>query len=177
MLKKIAIAAAVIAVPIAGVLAYAATQPDTFRVQRTASVNAPPDKILPLISDFRNWGAWSPYETKDPGMKRMLSGAPSGKGSVYAWEGDHNVGAGRMEIADAAPNRVKINLDFEKPFKASNIAEFLIEPNGGATVVTWAMHGPMPYVSKVMCLFLNMDSMVGADFEAGLAKLKTAAEK
>src|SRR5688572_12553619 len=102
MLKKIIVVAAVIAIPIAGVLAYAATQPDTFRVQRTASVNAPPEKILPFISDFRNWGAWSPYETKDPAMRRTLSGAPSGKGAVYAWEGGHNVGAGRMEIAEAA---------------------------------------------------------------------------
>lgn len=177
MLRIIAIVAAVIAVPVAGVLAFAATQPDTFRVQRTTSVNAPPEKVFALINDFRNWGAWSPYETKDPGMKRMLSGAAAGKGAVYAWEGDKNVGTGRMEIADASPSRIRINLDFEKPFKANNIAEFIMEPNGGATNVTWALHGSSPYLAKVVCLFFDMDSMVGNDFESGLAKLKAAAEK
>ena len=177
MLKTIAVIAAVIALPIAGLLVYAATRPDTFRVQRTASVNAPPDKIFALINDFRHWGAWSPYETKDPGMKRTLSGAAAGKGAVYAWEGDKNVGTGRMEIADASPSRIRINLDFEKPFKANNIAEFIMEPNGGATNVTWALHGSTPYFAKIVHIFFDMDSMVGNDFEAGLAKLKAAAEK
>jgi Polyketide cyclase / dehydrase and lipid transport len=177
MLRTIAIVAAVIAVPIAGLLVYAATIPDTFRIQRTTSVNAPPEKIFALINDFRNWGAWSPYETKDPAMKRTLSGAPAGKGAVYAWDGDKNVGTGRMEIADASPSRIRINLDFEKPFKANNIAEFMMEPNGVATNVTWAMYGSSPYLAKVMCIFIDMDSMVGKDFEAGLSSLKAAAEK
>ncbi len=177
MIKAIAAIAAVIAVPIAGVLAYAATMPDSFRIQRTTSINAPPEKISPLIDDFHKWPAWSPYETKDPGMKRTLSGAESGKGAVYAWEGNSDVGMGRMEIADASSSKVTIKLDFEKPFKASNIAEFTMQPNGRGTDVTWAMHGPTPYISKVICVFLDMDDMVGKDFEAGLANLKAAAEK
>ena len=177
MIKAIAAIAAVIAVPIAGVLASTATMPDSLRVERTASIEAPPEKISALISDFRHWGSWSPYETKDPDMKRTLSGAASGKGAVYAWDGDGNVGAGRMEIADASPSKVTIKLDFEKPFKANNIAEFTMQPNGNATAVTWAMHGPFPYISKVICVFLDMADMVGRDFEAGLANLKAAAEK
>jgi hypothetical protein len=177
MIKAIAAIAAVIAVPVAGVLAYAATMPDSFRIQRTTRIDAPPERIAPLIDDFRKWPAWSPYETKDPGMKRTLSGAASGKGAVYAWEGNSDVGMGRMEIADASPSKVTIKLDFEKPFKASNIAEFTMQPNGRGTDVTWAMHGPTPYISKVICVFLDMDDMVGRDFEAGLANLKAAAEK
>jgi hypothetical protein len=169
MFKTIAIIAAVIAVPVAGILAYAATQPDSFRVQRTATIKAAPEKISPLITDFRNWGAWSPYETKDPGMKRTLSGAAAGKGAVYAWEGNGNVGMGRMEIADASPY-------FEKPFKANNIAEFTMQRHGDATNVTWAMYGSVPYFAKIVHIFFNVDSMVGKDFEDGLAKMKAVAE-
>jgi hypothetical protein len=176
MFKTIAIIAAVIAVPVAGLLAYAATQPDSFRVQRTATIKAAPEKISPLITDFRNWGAWSPYETKDPGMKRILSGAESGKGAVYAWEGNGNVGMGRMEIADASPSKVTIKLDFEKPFKANNIAEFTMQRHGDATNVTWAMYGSVPYLAKIVHIFFNVDSMVGKDFEDGLAKMKAVAE-
>jgi K+-transporting ATPase KdpF subunit len=178
MLKVIAIVAVIIVVLLAAVLVYAATRPDTFRVQRTTAVKAPPAKIYALINDLRGWGAWSPYEKKDPAMKRTYGGTPSGKGAVYEWEGDHNVGKGRMEITDTSPpSRVTINLDFVKPFETRNIVEFTLEPQGDSTNVTWAMHGPSPYIAKVMHVFFDMDSMVGNDFETGLANLKAIAEK
>ncbi len=179
MLKTIAVIAVVLpVVGIAAVLAYAATKPDTFRVQRATSIKAPPEKIFPLINDFDHWGSWSPYEKKDPAMKRTRSGAANGKGAVYEWEGDKNVGTGRMEIADTSPpSKIVIKLDFIKPFEGHNIAEFTMVPQGGSTNVTWAMHGPMPYFAKIIHVIFNMDSMVGKDFETGLANLKTLTEK
>jgi uncharacterized protein YndB with AHSA1/START domain len=178
MLKALAAAVTVLLAAVAVVLVLAAMKPDTFRVERTASIKAPPEKIFPLIVDFDNWGAWSPYEKKDPGMKRVRSGAIRGKGAVYAWEGDRNVGKGRMEIADATPpSRITLKLDFEKPFAAHNIVDFTLEPKGQSTNVTWAMHGPVPFIAKIVHVVLNMDRMVGDDFEAGLANLKMIAER
>jgi len=175
MLKKIAI---VVVVAIAAFLAFAATKPDTFQVQRSTVIKAPPDKIFALIQDFHHWGVWSPYEKRDPDMKRTYGGPESGKGSMYAWEGNSKVGAGRMEILDAtAPSKVTIKLDFIKPFEGHNTAEFTMIPQGDATNVTWAMYGPNPYIAKVMQSVFNMDEMIGKDFADGLANLKTAAEK
>jgi carbon monoxide dehydrogenase subunit G len=175
MIKAIGI---IVVLLIAAVLAFAATKPDSFRVQRAASIKAPPEKIFPFIDDLRNFGAWSPYEKKDPAMKRSFSGPASGKGAVYEWDGDKNVGQGRMEIADTAPpSKVTIKLDFVRPFEAHNLVEFTLAPKGDATDVTWAMQGPTPYVAKLMHVFFDMDSMVGKDFEAGLANLKSLAEK
>jgi uncharacterized protein YndB with AHSA1/START domain len=182
MLKTLAYIAAALVVVVAGILIYAATRPDTFSVQRSASMKAPPEKIFALINDLRSWGAWSPYEKKDPAMKRTFSGPSSGKGAVYEWDGDKNVGKGRMEITEATPpTKVLIKLDFIKPFEGHNTAEFTMEPKGDNTVVTWAMYGPCPYVAKVMGvvmgLFMNMDEMIGNDFAAGLASLKATVEK
>jgi len=175
MLKIILIALVVL---VALVLAYAATKPDTFRVQRSALVTAPLQAVSPLISDFHAWTAWSPWEKLDPALKRTYSGAASGKGAVYAWEGNAKVGKGRMEITDpTTPSLITIKLDFLKPFEAHNIAEFSLEPQGDATKVTWAMTGPSPYPAKIMQVFMSMDSMVGKDFEKGLANLGTAAEE
>jgi len=172
------IAAGLVVLLIAAVLAFAATRPDSFSVRRAASIKASPEKIFPLINDFRSWGAWSPYEKKDPGMKRSFSGPAAGKGAVYAWEGNQDVGEGRMEIAEAAaPSRVTLKLDFMKPFEAHNTVDFTLEPRGDATDVTWAMQGPAPFVSKLIGLFIDMDAMIGRDFEAGLASLKAIAEK
>jgi carbon monoxide dehydrogenase subunit G len=172
-----AIAIVVVALPVA-LLIYAASNPDTFRVQRTTSIKAPPEKIFALINDFDRWGAWSPYEKKDLAMKRTLSGAANGKGAVYEWEGNKDIGKGRMEITDASPpSKVTIKLDFVKPFEAHNIVDFTLEAKGDSTNVTWAIHGPSPYVSKVMSLFVSMDRMIGNDFEAGLTDLKAATEK
>jgi hypothetical protein len=175
MFKAIAIA---IVCVVAAVLAFAATRPDSFHVQRAASIKAAPDKIFPHINDLRSFGAWSPYEKRDPDMKRTYSGAASGKGAVYAWESNGEVGKGRMEITESsAPGKIAIKLDFEKPFEAHNMVDFTMAPKGGSTEVTWAMHGPSPYLAKVMHLFFDMDKMVGEDFEAGLANLKAIAEK
>jgi hypothetical protein len=172
------IGAAVVVVLIAAVLLFAATRPDSFRVTRTTSIKAPPERIFPLINEFNRWSAWSPYEKKDPAMKRTFSGPAAGKGAVYAWEGNKDVGKGRLEIADASvPSRVVLNLDFSEPFEAHNVVDFTLEPKGDATQVTWAMRGPMPFLSKVITLFVDMDRMVGGDFETGLANLKAIAEQ
>ena len=178
MFEIIAIVAVVLAVAIAIVLILAATKPDTLSVRRAVTVKAPPEKIFPLINDFHQWGAWSPYENKDPGMKRNYSGAASGKGAVYAWEGNKNVGSGRMEILDVSvPSKIVIKLDFFTPFEDHNTAEFTMMPQGDDTALTWLMHGPVPFMSKVMQVFINMDNMIGKDFEIGLANLKRLTER
>jgi carbon monoxide dehydrogenase subunit G len=174
MLKTILI---VVVVLIAAVLVYAATMPDSFSVQRTASIKAPPEKIFPLINDLHRWGSWSPWEKMDPEMKRTYSGSAAGKGAAYAWQGNSKVGEGRMEIADTSPpSKVTIKLDFLKPFEAHNTAEFTLEPKGDSTNVTWTMYGPSAYIHKVIGVFVSMDKMIGKDFETGLANLKSAAE-
>jgi len=174
MLKIIGI---VIVLAIIVLLVAAAMQPDTFRVERSIAIKAPPAKIQPLIADFHAWTAWSPWEKKDPAMKRTLGGPESGKGATYAWEGNKEVGAGKMEILEAEPQKVAVKLMFLKPFESSSTAEFTLEPQGDTTTVKWAMFGPANYLQKVMCLVFNMDKMVGPDFEAGLAALKSTAEK
>ena len=151
MLKKIVLGIGILVV---AVLAYAATRPDSMRIQRTATINAPPEKIFPLISDFHNWTSWSPYEHIDPAMKKSYSGAPNGDGAVYEWAGNSDVGQGRMEITDtAAPTRVDIKLDFISPFEAHNVTVFSLTPRGSATDVAWTMEGPGHYVMKLMTVF------------------------
>jgi uncharacterized protein YndB with AHSA1/START domain len=178
MLKIVAAIAVVLLIAVAAVLIYAATKPNDFRVQRTASIKAPPEKLFALINDLHDWSAWSPYEKRDPAMKRTFSGAERGAGAVYEWDGNNNVGKGRMEITDTSPpNKVVIKLDFIKPFEGHNVAEFTMAPQGDATNVTWAMYGPSAYITKLIATFMNMDRMIGNDFEAGLANLKTVAEK
>ena len=175
MLKKIAITLVVL---IAAFLAFVATRPDTFRVERSASIKAPPEKVFALINDFRRWEAWSPWEKKDPAMKRTWGAVTNGKGARYAWEGNKDVGQGSMEIVDSVtPGKIALKLDFIKPFEAHNTVAFTLEAKGGATNVTWAMEGPVPNFAKIIHVFLDMDSMVGKDFEAGLANLAAAAEK
>ena len=177
MLKILAIIAVVVVIVIGGILIHAATKPDSFRVQRTVSIKAPPGKIYPMINDLKAWAAWSPYEKKDPAMKRTFGAVTAGKGATYSWEGDKNVGQGNMEILESTPQKVVIKLDFLKPFEAHNVAEFTLVPKGDTTDVTWAIYGPSPYMSKVMTTFMNMDKMIGSDFDKGLADLKAAAEK
>ena len=178
MFEIIAIVAVVLALAIAVVLILASRKPDIFRVQRVTTVKAPPEKIFSLINDFHQWGTWSPYETKDPAMKRSYSGADSGQGAVYGWEGNKNVGSGRMEILDAqAPSKIVIKLDFFAPFEGHNTAEFTMLPQGDATNLTWTMVGPAPFMSRLMQVFINLDHMIGKDFEIGLANLKRLTEK
>ncbi|MGZ8850248.1 MAG: SRPBCC family protein [Thermoanaerobaculia bacterium] len=175
MFKKIV---TVVVVLVAALLIFAATKPDTLRVERTASIKAPPEKIFPLVNDFHNWSSWSPWEKRDPAMKRTYSGAAVGKGAVYEWDGNNQVGKGRMEITDTtAPSRITIKLDFMEPLEGHDIAEYTLEPQGDSTKVTWVMHGPNRFIGKVISVFISMDKMIGKDFETGLANLKTIAEK
>ena len=152
------------------ILTWASARPDTFRVQRTTTINAAPERIVRLIENFYIWRAWSPYEKLDHELKRNYSGASKGTGAVYAWEGA-KAGAGRMEILDSSQSEVKIKLDFVKPFEGHNVAEFRLEPHGDTTNLTWAMHGRQPL------LVFNMDRLLGSDFEAGLRNLKAIAER
>jgi carbon monoxide dehydrogenase subunit G len=175
MLKKILPAVAVL---IVGLLGYAATRPGTMRVERQTTIQAPPDRIFTLINDFHNWTAWSPWEKMDPDMKRTYPGMQSGKGAAYEWTGNSDVGSGRMEITDVAPpSRITIDVEFNEPFAAHNVSEFTLVPQGNATTVTWAMSGQNAYMAKLMGIFVDMDDMIGRDFETGLANLKTVAEK
>ena len=175
MFRNIVIA---IVVVIAGILVFAATRPDSFSVQRTTTIHAPADKVFAMINDFRRWGEWSPWEKLDPEMKRTFTGPNAGPGTIYEWIGNSKVGAGRMEILKAVPaSKVDIKLDFIKPFEGHNVAEFTLTPQGENTQVDWVMHGPAPFVTKLMGVFVSMDSMIGKDFEAGLANMKGAAEK
>ena len=174
MLKTIGI---VLLVAVVGVLVIAAMRPAEFTVSRSTSIGAPAEVVYPLIADFRNWGEWSPFEKMDPAMKRTLSGAESGRGAVYAWEGNDQAGAGRMEIKDATPSNIQIQLDFTKPFPANDVVDFALTPSDGATTVTWTMRGRNGYLGKLINLFFSMDSMVGGQFDSGLAALKAAAEQ
>lgn len=178
MRKILTIVGAVVLATIAVILVYASTRPDSFRVERSTAMNAPPEKIFPYVEGLKRWTAWSPYEGRDPGMKRAYSGAESGKGAVYEWDGNDNVGKGRMEIVDSTPpHRVVIKLDFLKPFEGHNMAELTVEPKGGQTIVTWAMYGPSTFMTKLIGTFMDMDDMIGRDFAAGLAKLKAVVEQ
>ncbi|HEX7643997.1 MAG TPA: SRPBCC family protein [Burkholderiaceae bacterium] len=168
----------IIAALIAVVLILAAMRPDTFRIERKITIKAAPEKVYALIDDFHNWPAWSPWEKLDPVMSRSFSGAASGKGAGYAWQGNKKVGKGAMEILEAQqPDKIVIKLDFFEPFEAHNTAQFDLSSAGGETTVTWAMYGPSPYMMKLMHMFMNMDKMVGKDFEEGLNNLKANAEK
>lgn len=160
-------------------LTFAATRPDSFRVERSTTIKAPPEKVFAYFNDFQKFGAWSPWEKLDPAMQRTFSGAATGVGAVYAWTGNDDVGAGRMEIKSVVPNaKVTIQLDFLKPFESSNTTDYILQPAAdGTTTVRWVMYGPMPYVSKLMGVFVSMDSLIGKDFEQGLANLKAVAEK
>ena len=174
MIRNIAI---IVAVLIAILLAYAATRADSFRLERSVTIQAPPEKAFALINDFHQWGAWSPWEQMDADLQRSYSGPASGVGAVYNWEGK-KTGVGRMEIMESLPaSLVKIKLDFFKPFEAHNTAEFTLQAQGDSTSVTWAMYGPSPFMSKLMGIFFSIDKMVGKDFEAGVEKMKAAAEK
>jgi uncharacterized protein YndB with AHSA1/START domain len=175
MIKIIGI---IIVVAIAAILIFAAMQPNSFRVQRSTTIKAPPEKIFAAINDFHRWEAWSPWEKIDPAVKRSYSGTDNGKGAMYAWEGNKDIGQGRMEIIESTPSsKLLVKIEFIKPFAAINTVEFNLAQNGENTTVTQAMYGPSPFISKLMGLFFSMDKMVGDKYDEGLATLKTIAEK
>ena len=174
MLKFFAVAAVV---AIVGVLLLAALRPDNFRVQRSAHIQAPPEKIFPLINDLRRFNTWNPFDKKDPNLKGSYSGAPSGKGAAYAFEGNKDVGRGSLEIIDSVPaSEVRMTLHMLAPMEARNVVEFSLKSEGQATRVTWSMQGPMPFVAKIFGMFCDMDGMIGKEFENGLANLKAIVE-
>ena len=160
------------------VLAFAATRPDDFRVQRSASIKASPEKIFPHINDLHAFNAWNPFNKKDPDIKGSYSGAASGPGAAYAFEGNSDVGRGRIEIIDSRPaSEVRMNLHMLAPTEGRNVVEFTLHPKGDTTNVTWAIQGPLPYLSKIVSLFFDMDAMIGKEFESGLAELKAITER
>jgi len=162
---------------ILALLIYAATKPDTFRVERSTHIKAPPEKIFPLIDNFHQWEKWSPWEKVDPALKRTYSGANSGKGAIYQWDGNKNIGQGQMEIIESTPpGKLRIKIDFLAPFEGHNTVEFTLEAQGDGTLVSHAMFGPSPYMSKLMGIFFNMDKMIGDKFDEGLVSLKALAE-
>ena len=172
------IAVIVVVALLAGLLGYAATQPDNFSIRRSIVIKAPPEKIYPLISDFHKWGEWSPWEKIDPTMQRSFSGADHGPGAVYGWDGNGRAGAGRMEILPVTtPTSVVIQLDFLRPFKSRNTATFTLQSQGDGTTVDWVMAGPSPFIRKLMGVFFNLDKLVGTDFETGLGNLKRISEQ
>lgn len=150
---------------------------DIFRIARSATIAAPPERIAPHIQDFRAWEKWSPYEKLDPQMKKTFSGAERGEGASYAWEGNSKAGAGSMTITVATPQRTSIALHFTKPMRSKNTAEFTLDPSGDGTRVTWTMTGPNTLMTKLMGIFVNMDKMIGRAFEEGLGSLKDIVEK
>jgi len=174
MLIKILIGIAAIIVVFVVIVAL---QPSDFRIARTTTIAAPADAVFAQVNDFHKWEAWSPYDKIDPALKRTYSGAPAGVGAIYEWVGNKNVGEGKATITDSRPNElVRIQLDFLKPFAATNIAEFSLAPQGDQTAITWSMTGSKNFMFKAVGLFMNMDKMVGGQFEQGLAQLKSLVE-
>lgn len=171
--------AAVLVVAVVLVLLFAATKPNSFRVERKVLIKAPPEKVYAWLDDPKRTAEWSPWEKKDPHMKKTFSGAAKGVGAVYEWDGNNEIGAGRLEITAAAvPKTVVMDMQFLRPMKGRSVAEYVVTPQaGGMSEVAWSISGPMPFMSKVICLFMNMDKMIGGDFEKGLADLKTIAER
>jgi Polyketide cyclase / dehydrase and lipid transport len=163
---------------IGGLLAYATTKPDSFRVERSIDIKASPAKIFPYVNDLRKGPEWSPWEKTDPQMKRTYNGPVAGKGAGYAWDGNKEAGKGKMTITESVENqKVIVALHFDEPMVGDNVVEYILTPKGDQTNVKWAMGGPMPFISKVICIFMDMDKMIGGQFEKGLQSLKTVAEK
>ena len=171
-------AVAVVLVLLVALLGYATTLPNTVHIERSARIDAPPERVYALIDDFHAWEGWSPWEKLDPALRRAYTGAPSGPGAEYAWQGTSQVGSGRMRILEAIPpSKLVIALDFLEPIEASNTVVFALEPDGGATRITWAMDGANTFLSKLFGLVVATDEMVGGSFEKGLADLEALAER
>src|ERR671915_225617 len=174
MLLKILIAIAAIVVVFAVVVAL---QPSSFRVARSIRISAPPAAVFAQVNDFHRWESWNPWGKIDPAMKQTYEGAPSGTGAIYTWRGNKEVGEGRMAITESRPSDlIRIKLEFFKPFRATNTAEFTFKPERHQTAVTWSMTGENNFIAKAVHLFMNMDKMVGGQFEKGLAQMKMVVE-
>jgi len=178
MWKKVLISiGAGVGVVVAVLLIVIATRPNTYRVERSITIAAPPEAVYAHIADFKKWEAWSPWGKLDPNMKTTYEGTPGTVGASYAWIGNKEVGEGKMTLTAVKPNeRVDIKLQFIKPFESTAANGFQLEPSGKETKVTWFMNGEHNFMSKAMCLFMDMDSMIGKDFEKGLAAMKRVVE-
>jgi hypothetical protein len=167
----------VLAIIVAVFIVVVALQPSEFRVSRTATISAPAPVLFAQVNDFHNWPAWSPYERLDPAMRKTYKGAPAGTGAIYTWAGNSQAGEGRATITESRPSDlIRIKLEFVKPFAVTNTAEFTFEPRGDRTAVTWSLSGRNGFMFKAVGLFMNMDKMVGGQFEEGLARMKSVAE-
>jgi hypothetical protein len=174
MAKKVL---AVVALVLIAFLGFVATRPATFEIKRSLLINAPPEVVFDQVDDFKSWNAWSPWEQLDPSMQKTYNEVPSGVGASYHWVGNKDTGEGAMKITEAtAPSHLGIDLDFIKPFEAHNRTNFNFEKTGEGTTVTWAMSGTNNFMGKLMHVFMDMDKMVGPEFEKGLASMKTVAE-
>ncbi len=168
----------IVAVAVGALLVIAAGKPDTFTVRRAIHIKAPQEKVFALINDLVAWKSWSPWQEKDPAMHQTISPNSAGVGAFQEWRGNSKVGTGRMAITDSVPHdRITLRLDFLKPFKATNIAGFVLRQDAEGTEVIWTMNGPAPLISKIMDTLMNMDRMIGRDFEQGLANLKAVSER
>jgi len=174
MLKIILITIAVIVVVF---LVVVALQPSEFRVARSTTISGPAPAVFAQVNDFHKWEAWNPWGKIDPAMKQTYEGAPAGIGAIYTWVGNNEVGEGRMTLTESRPNDlIRIKLEFMKPFAATNTAEFTFKPEGNQTAVTWSMSGKNNLMAKAIHLFMNMDKMIGGQFEKGLAEMKSVVE-
>ena len=174
MLTKILL---VLAVVIVALCVFVATRPSAFHIERSAGIAAPPAVVFAQVNDFHRWDAWSPWAKMDPAMKVSYAGAPAGEGAAYSWIGNSQVGEGTMTITESKPaDRITIRLEFLKPMAATNTATFTFKGDGPGTDVTWAMDGNNGFMGKAFSVFMNMDRMLGAYFEQGLAQMKVAAE-
>ena len=178
MIKKILLGLVVFIVVLVVVfVCIVALQPSHYRIERSANINAPASVVFAQVNDFHKWEAWSPWAKIDPAMKQTYEGASSGTGAIYTWAGNNQVGEGRMTITESHPNDlIKIKLEFIKPWSATNATDFAFKPQGNQTAVTWTMDGDNNFMGKAFGLFMNMDKMVGGDFEKGLAQMKSVAE-
>ncbi len=175
MIKKLLLALLVIIVVFVVIVA---TRPAEFQVSRSVTIAAPAPVVFDQVNNLKKWHAWSPWAKRDPNMKLTYSGPESGTGAAYAWAGNNEVGEGKMTITDSRPNeKVDFKLEFFKPFEATNAAAFKFQPEGDKTKVTWSMNGKHNFVGKTICMFMDMEKMVGGDFEKGLADMKSLAEK
>jgi len=166
-----------IAIVVVGLVAFIATRPADFRIQRSAQMNAPADTIFSIINDLHQWGRWSPYDKRDPGMKKNYDGPATGPGASYAWSGNNKVGEGRLTIVESKPGQlVSMKLEFTRPFKCTNQVNFTLTPAENGTLVSWIMDGRNNFMAKAFSMIINMDKMVGGDFETGLANLKAVVE-
>lgn len=174
MLKKILLAVAVI---IAAFIVVVALQPADFRIARSAVIDAPPPAVFQHVNNLRKWEDWSPWAKLDPAARSTFEGPEAGRGAIFKWSGNSEVGEGTMTVTDSKPAElVRLRLDFTKPMAATNVAEFTFEPRGPATAVTWSMSGRNNFIARAVCLFMNPDKMVGGAFEQDLANLKKVAE-